>query len=87
VPGEFSIPELRKPFLNDILGHLATAAEAGEAVDLNRLLPLAEQALIAKAFGESGFVSLSAVREKLGNRFDYGLLRLVRAAMIQNGRR
>ena len=67
-----------------IWGHLATALEAGEAVDLDRLIAPADQALIVKAFGESGFASLGAVRERLGNRFDYGQLRLVRARRHQH---
>ena len=62
-----------------IWGHLATALEAGEAVDIDRLISPADQALIAKALGESGFASLGSVRERLGNRFDFGPLRLVRA--------
>jgi ATP-dependent DNA helicase RecQ len=78
-----AIAREREMVVGTIMGHLATAVEAGEKVDLDRLIPRAEQELIARAFGESGFVSISAVREKLGNRFDFGLLRLVRAALAK----
>ncbi|MBI5383766.1 MAG: DNA helicase RecQ [Verrucomicrobia bacterium] len=62
-----------------IWGHLATAVEAGEAIDLDRLLTAEEQAVIAAAFARLGGASVGAVRDALGGRFDYGPLRLFRA--------
>jgi len=63
-----------------IYGHLASALEAGETIDLNRLLTGDEQARIRAAFGKVGFGNLTGVQEELGRNFDFGLLRLCRAA-------
>jgi ATP-dependent DNA helicase RecQ len=62
-----------------IYGHLATAIEAGEKIDLNQLLNEEEQKEIAAAFAKCGFGNIVGAREFLGNKFDYGLLRIVRA--------
>ena len=61
-----------------ICSHLATAVEAGETVDLNRLLSPAEQAEMAAAFAKFGWGNITGVRETLGSRFDYGVLRVFR---------
>ncbi|HEY5298433.1 MAG TPA: DNA helicase RecQ [Verrucomicrobiae bacterium] len=63
-----------------IYGHLATAIEAGESLDLNQFLNAAEQEQIAAAFKKFGFGNISGARESLGNKFDYGLFRIYRAA-------
>jgi ATP-dependent DNA helicase RecQ len=63
-----------------IWGHLASAIEAGERIDLDRLLTAEEQQQIAAAFAQHGHFSLGTVREALGGRFDYGPLRVLRAA-------
>jgi ATP-dependent DNA helicase RecQ len=63
-----------------IYGHLAEAMEAGERLDVRRFLTADEQEEIEAAFSRMGFGSLGAVREALGNRYDYGVLRIVRAA-------
>jgi ATP-dependent DNA helicase RecQ len=63
-----------------IYGHLAAALEAGEPLDLSRLLSAEDRRVIDAALDRLGSGSLSLVREALGNRFDYGLLRLCRAA-------
>ncbi len=68
-----------------ICGHLATAVEAGETVDLNRLLSAGEQAEVAAAFAKFGWGNITGVREKLGDRFDYGILRVFRAARHRRG--
>jgi ATP-dependent DNA helicase RecQ len=69
-----------------VLGHLAEAAEAGERLDLRRFVTADEQEEIEAAFARTGFGKLSAAREALGNRYEYGVLRIVRAA-INAGRR
>jgi ATP-dependent DNA helicase RecQ len=69
-----------------IYGHLAEAAQVGETVDLDRILPAEQQREIAAVFEKIGFVSLSAALAALGGRYDYGRLRLVRAALA-GGRR
>jgi ATP-dependent DNA helicase RecQ len=63
-----------------IYGHLATAIEAGENIDVNELLDAGAQEQIAAAFKNFGFGNISGARESLGNKFDYGLFRIYRAA-------
>ncbi len=65
--------------LSTIYGHLATAAEAGEAVDLGQLLTRRDQDDIRAAFAKHGFGNLMGVHDALGGRFETGLLRLCRA--------
>src|SRR5439155_1691449 len=66
-----------------VYGHLADAILAGEEVDVNQFLTPEEQREIASAFGKSGFATLSPVFASLGGRFDYGRLKLVRAALTR----
>jgi ATP-dependent DNA helicase RecQ len=63
-----------------IYGHLATAIEAGETIDVNELLTAEAQEQIAAAFKKFGFGNIGGARESLGNKFDYGLFRIYRAA-------
>jgi len=63
-----------------IYGHLATAIEAGENIDVNELLDAEAQEQIAAAFKKFGFGNIGGARESLGNKFDYGLFRIYRAA-------
>jgi ATP-dependent DNA helicase RecQ len=63
-----------------IYGHLATAIEAGENIDVNELLDAGAQEQIAAAFKKFGFGNIGGARESLGNKFDYGLFRIYRAA-------
>ena len=67
-----------------IYGHLATAVEAGEEIELQQFLTPEEQKEIAAAFEKFGFGNLGGARQFLGNKFDYGLLRIYRAA-VQRG--
>jgi len=66
-----------------IYGHLADALQAGEPVELNRFLSGEEQREIEAAFEKAGYEALSPVFELLGGRYDYGRLRLVRAAQVR----
>ena len=63
-----------------IYGHLATAIEAGEKIELSQLLDADAQAEIAGAFKRTGWGNLVGARELLGEKYDYGLLRIFRAA-------
>jgi ATP-dependent DNA helicase RecQ len=63
-----------------IYGHLATAIEAGETIDVDKLLDAEAQEQIAAAFKKFGFGNIGGARESLGNKFDYGLFRIYRAA-------
>jgi ATP-dependent DNA helicase RecQ len=63
-----------------IYGHLANAIEAGEGIDVNGLLPSEAQEQISAAFSKFGFANIGGARESLGNKYDYGLFRIYRAA-------
>jgi ATP-dependent DNA helicase RecQ len=60
--------------------HLATAIEAGEAVDLNQLAGAEAQTEIAAVFARTGWGNIVGAKELLGEKYDYGLLRVYRAA-------
>ncbi|MSU57296.1 MAG: DNA helicase RecQ [Pedosphaera sp.] len=64
-----------------IYTHLAEAMAAGEAVDVNALVSTEGQKEIAAAFARHGFGNLVGVVEALRGRYDYGLCRIVRAAV------
>jgi ATP-dependent DNA helicase RecQ len=63
-----------------IYGHLATAIEAGEMIDVAQLINAGAQADIAAAFQRTGWGNIVGARELLGEKYDYGLLRIYRAA-------
>jgi ATP-dependent DNA helicase RecQ len=63
-----------------ILGHLAEGMEHGEPIELNRFMSDAQQAEIAAAFKRTGFGNIVGARELLGGKYEYGLLRVYRAA-------
>jgi ATP-dependent DNA helicase RecQ len=63
-----------------IYGHLAEAVTVGESIDVNRFLTQQEQQEVSAAFQKIGFGNLSSVFEFLGGRYDYGKLRIFRAA-------
>jgi ATP-dependent DNA helicase RecQ len=63
-----------------IYGHLATALEAGEPIELDQFFTGEEQVQVAAAFARTGFGNLSGAQQLLGSKFDYGRLRLYRAA-------
>jgi ATP-dependent DNA helicase RecQ len=62
-----------------IYGHLASALEAGEALELDRLFTEAETQTIRAAFEKAGWGTLSGAHTLLGGQVDYGRLRLFRA--------
>ena len=66
--------------IGTIYGHLATAIEAGEKIDLTQLINAEAQAEIAAAFQRTGWGNIVGAREWLGEKYDYGLLRIFRAA-------
>ena len=63
-----------------IHGHLATALEAGEQINLSQLFSREEEQAIAAAMARTGFGNLTGAMELLGGKFDYGRLRIYRAA-------
>ena len=85
-----SVPEIahdRGFATSTIYGHLAEAIEAGETLDLDKLITEDARVEIGAAFEKLGFGSLGAVREHLGERYDYGVLRIYRAAKNAERRR
>jgi ATP-dependent DNA helicase RecQ len=65
--------------LGTIMNHLALAADAGEEIDLARLLTAEQGTEIEAAFAAVGWQNIVGVREKLGGRHTYELLRIYRA--------
>jgi ATP-dependent DNA helicase RecQ len=64
-------------------GHLATAIEAGEALELAQLIAPTDQEVMRAAFAKCGFGNLTGVHQTLEGRFDFGLLRIFRAAQVR----
>ena len=63
-----------------IYGHLATAIEAGENVELAQLFSAQEMESISAAFAKCGFGDSARVYQMLGAKHDFGALRVYRAA-------
>jgi ATP-dependent DNA helicase RecQ len=74
-----AIAASRDVTLGTIYGHLATAIEAGETVDLNQLLSAEAQRKIAVAFKQTGWANLVGAYELLSSKYEYGELRVFRA--------
>jgi ATP-dependent DNA helicase RecQ len=79
-----TIASRRKLKESTILSHLATAIEAGEAVDIESLVSKQAREEIQAAFAQLGLASLSRVHEALNERHDYGQLKLVRAQLLRD---
>lgn len=62
-----------------ILSHLAKGIEAGAALDVSAYLSAEAEMEINVVFDELGTVQLSPVKERVGERFTYGQLRLALA--------
>jgi ATP-dependent DNA helicase RecQ len=63
-----------------VLTHLSSALEAGEAIDLRQFVTEDEQQQIEDALDANPGLALSPAYQALGERFDYGIIRLVKAA-------
>ena len=74
------IAEARGLVVGTIYGHLATAIEAGEKIEMEQLINAEAQVEIAAAFQRTGWGNIVGARELLGEKYDYGLLRIFRAA-------
>ena len=66
-----------------ILNHLTELAEAGEAIDINRLVQPEHYDVIVDALHQIGDDLLKPVKEFLGDEYSYEEIRLVRAAIRQ----
>ncbi|GAB4386024.1 MAG: DNA helicase RecQ [Elainellaceae cyanobacterium] len=78
------IAEQRSLRLSTVYDHIAILLEAGEAIDLDALVPLERQVAIEQAIQIVGDQSLRSIREHLGDSFDYEEIRLVRAGYRAN---
>ena len=67
-----------------VLGHLATAVEAGEKIDLRQFVNETDQRQIEDALARHEGVALSPVHQTLGGKFDYGIIRVVKAMKDQS---
>ena len=66
--------------LGTIIEHLERLIEAGEPVELSRLVSPERQVPIFEAIEKVGPHSLRTIREAVGETFDYNEIRLLRAA-------
>ena len=66
-----------------IYGHLATAMETGESLELTQLFSASELESISTAFAKCGFGNLTGVHQMLGAKHDFGALRVYRAAQAR----
>ncbi len=73
------IAKQRSLATSTIYGHLEQAIQAGEPVDINRLLTAEQQTEIKAAFAQTGFGNLTGAKELLSDLYDYNQLRLFRA--------
>ena len=64
-----------------IISHLSELAEAGEAIDLDRLVQPSHYKVIADALQQVGDDLLRPVKDFLGDEYSYEEIRLVRAAI------
>jgi ATP-dependent DNA helicase RecQ len=80
--GLSAIAETRQLSLRTIEGHLAEALEAGEPLDLDRLVEPAKQRAIEQAIVARGAALLKPIMEQLGEGYTYGEISLVRAAQF-----
>jgi len=75
------IASARGLVIGTIYGHLGTAIEAGEKLDLTQIIDADAQEEIAAAFRRTGWGNIVGARELLDQKYDYGLLRIYRAVM------
>ncbi len=67
--------------LSTIEGHLAEAIEAGQRLDLARLVPEEKRRAIEAAIANLGPLPLKTLREHLGEEYSYAEIRYVKAAV------
>ena len=76
------IAQARGLVAGTIYAHLGSARKAGETLDLERFFTPAQQHEISAVLEKMPNQPLSALREALGNRYDFGPLRLFCLAML-----
>ncbi len=70
-----------------IIRHLADLIEKNQPVDLNHLVPLEHQQKIWQVLEVLGDISLTAIREQLGESYTYDEIRLVRGKWRRENRK
>ncbi|MDB6026966.1 MAG: recQ [Verrucomicrobiales bacterium] len=75
------IAQKRTLTVGTVYWHIATSIESGQQVDISSLVTKEDQEIIAAAFGKFGFGNLTGMNESLGNKFDFGILRICRALL------
>ncbi len=70
--------------VSTVFGHLADAVTAGGEVDLRRFVTPEEQRKITSVFDRFDSLNLRGVHEQLGQKYDYGVLLLIRASRRGN---
>ena len=64
-----------------IYGHLAEALQTGHELDLRCIFSEAEIDELRRIFSQLGFGNLTGIYEAAGEKYDYGRLRIMRAAL------
>ncbi|BAY97133.1 ATP-dependent DNA helicase RecQ [Tolypothrix tenuis PCC 7101] len=72
------IAEQRNIRSSTVVGHLVDLIENNQPVDLNQLVPLEKQKKIWQVLEVLGDISLTPIREQLGENYTYDEIRLVR---------
>jgi len=72
---------------NTIYGHLADAVEAGEKLELDKVVTSEQERLIEAAFAQVTFGGLKEIKELLGDKVNYGQLRIFRAVRASYAQR
>ena len=75
------IAKERNLALSTIEGHLADLIDAGEDIDVEKLIPSGQFTIIADALQRIGSDLLAPVKSELGEDYSYGAIRLVRSVM------
>jgi ATP-dependent DNA helicase RecQ len=73
------IAEQRNLRLSTVMDHLGTLVESGRELDVDALVTPERRSQIEAAIEVAGTASLRAIRDRLGETFDYNEIRLVRA--------
>ena len=77
------IARKREVVSGTVMGHLATAVEGGESVDLRKFVTAEQQAEIEAALARHTGPTVTPAHQALNGRYDFGVLRLVRANMTR----
>lgn len=68
--------------LNTIYGHIEKLIIAGENINIEKLVKKEKIEIISSAILELGGETLKPIKERLGDNYSYGEIRLVRAAIL-----